>query len=229
MLLFRKFSADFSENYRTKPLSLTSGAEEILLRYRFPGNIRQLKNLVEQMSVLELDRQIESETILGYLPRDESRLPALVDKNGGADDFTERDILYKVLFDMKNDMTDMKKLILQLLQGNANSNELLQEHGNLFEDMTDLPPRAPSVIPNDGPKPLLIEEHNRHQGEESVIVEDISHELEDESLSLEKKEKEMIVKALRKNNNKRKYAAEDLGISERTLYRKIKQYEIENG
>ncbi len=227
LVLFRKFASDFAENYRTKPVTLTPKAEELILGYRFPGNIRQLKNLVEQMSVLEMERSINEETLVKYLPRDQSRLPALVNKDSYEEEFSERDILYKVLFDMKGDMTDMKKLILQLLQGNSNRSEILKKHENLFDEVADLPAPVSESAEN-MTTPLLIEEHGQNEDIVEDIVEDITHELEDESLSLEKKEKEMIIKALRKNNNKRKYAAEDLGISERTLYRKIKQYEIEN-
>ncbi len=223
LLLFKKFATDFAENYRTKPATLSPEAEQILMQYRFPGNIRQLKNLAEQISVLEIDRRIDTETALKYLPRDDSRLPAIVPRESHEEDFTERDILYKVLFDMKKDMTDMKKLILQLLQGNTNHHELLQKHENLFGDVPATTEAEQDL--ESANRALLIEPSHGISG--NSRIEDISHELEDESLSLEKKEKEMIIKALRKNNNKRKYAAQDLGISERTLYRKIKQYEID--
>jgi len=227
LLLFRKFASDFSENYKTKPVILSQEAEKIILEYRFPGNIRQLKNLVEQISVLEYERNIVAEVMFKYIPSDNNRFPALIKTEGKSEeDFsTERDILYKVLFDMRKDMTEMKKLILQLLQGKSNGKELLREHGNLFEDI-------PSYLSSDiieSNNPMLMSSMQNENDEFEETVEDIDLQLEEEdSLSLEKKEKEMILKALGKNNQKRKYAAQDLGISERTLYRKIKQYDIES-
>lgn len=246
VLLFRKFASDFSEKYRTKPLQLTDEAKQVIMKYRFPGNIRQLKNLVEQISVLELNREIDSETLLRYLPREDSMLPALYSEQKETESkFTERDLLYKVLFEMRNDMTELKKLVLQMLQKGEFSDDMLQENEELFKNI-DGKSKNEENLENQ----YLLEEDNKRrafelspvnqdQGKqqrrfESVVedeanIEDIVHVTEnDESLSLEKKEKELIIKALRKNNNKRKYAAQDLGISERTLYRKIKQYELEN-
>lgn len=227
LLLFRKFASDFAENYKTKPVILSLEAEKIILEYRFPGNIRQLKNLVEQISVLEYERSIAAEVMLKYLPSDNNRFPALIKSEGKSEeDFsTERDILYKVLFDMRKDMTEMKKLILQLLQGKSNGKELLREHGNLFEDI----PSYLSTDITENKNPMLMSSIQNESDEFEETVEDIDMELQEEdSLSLEKQEKEMILKALGKNNQKRKYAAQDLGISERTLYRKIKQYDIES-
>ncbi|MFY0687334.1 MAG: sigma 54-interacting transcriptional regulator [Cyclobacteriaceae bacterium] len=230
LLLFKKFAVDFAENYRTKTVILSPEAEELLKKYRFPGNIRQLKNLTEQISILEIDKNISTEKLLSYLPSDQNSLPAVLKKAGDDDDFSERDILYKVLFDMKKDMTDMKKLVLQLIQGNSTRNELMEEHGNLFEDMPTTPlPKVDGSTEDSGTKPPLLIEPKTNEPEYEEVIEDIGHEFEeDDSLSLEKKEKEMIIRALRKNNNKRKYAAQDLGISERTLYRKIKNYEIDS-
>ncbi len=236
LLLFRKFATDFSETYRTKPAYLTENAKQVLLKFRFPGNIRQLKNLVEQISVLELEREIDADTLIKYLPKTDSYLPALVGKSDSKEQFSERDILYKVLFDMKRDMSEMKTLIHQILSEESGSrSEILSKHERLFNEIEDFPEsntekfEAPSVKSTN---PLLLEstvDHEEYGEDNSYEVEDIAHETEDsEDLSLEKKEKEMIIMALRKNNNKRKYAAQDLGISERTLYRKIKQYEIES-
>jgi transcriptional regulator with PAS, ATPase and Fis domain len=220
-LLFRKFASDFAEKYKVKPISLTDDAKEELLKYRFPGNIRQLKNLVEQISVLSTDeKEITLEILRRYLPQENS-LPALY-RNPGLekDGLSERDILYKVLFDMKKDVIDLKKIVMDLIDGNGQAGQLIKENPGLFEDVR----MEPSTIKE--PVVLNIQEKN---AEHSHIqeVHDISHETEDDSLSIEKKEKELIIRALRKNNNKRKYAARDLGISERTLYRKIKQYELE--
>lgn len=229
LLLFRKFASDFSESYKTRPISLTESAKEILLNFRFPGNIRQLKNLVEQMSVLEMEREIDDTTLLKYLPKNTSYLPALVDRHKDGDNFSERDILYKVLFDMKKDMGEMKSLIYEILSGNTSGSEILSQHERLFNDVESMPEPSDPPVRTDNPplKPLMLESSKKD--DEEFEVEDIAHETEDDdSLSLEKKEKEMIIMALRKNNNKRKYAARDLGISERTLYRKIKQYEIDN-
>ncbi|WP_421878234.1 sigma-54 interaction domain-containing protein [Marinoscillum sp.] len=235
VLLFRKFAADFSENYSTKPVVLDDEAKEVLMKFRFPGNIRQLKNLVEQMSVLEMDREISAETLLNYLPKTTSYLPALANKQEDKENFSERDILYKVLFDMKRDMSEMKTLIHQILSEDSSRSEILSEHQRLFSDVDSIPNTNSSDYsePEQPPiKPIMLESHresNSRDEERDYEIEDITHETEDDdSLSLEKKEKEMIIMALKKNSNKRKYAARDLGISERTLYRKIKQYEIDN-
>lgn len=220
-LLFRKFSADFSELYRTKPLSLSPDATELLIRYPFPGNIRQLKNLAEQMSVLEINRLIEPATLRKYLPR-ASTLPALKETFKTDEEISERDLLYKVLFDLRKDVNELKTAV-----GKSNS------HGKNLSDLERLAESsAPATAVNQEPVIVNVNENENPYELKPIIkevdVHDISHETEeDDSLSLEKKEKEMIIKALHKNNNKRKYAARDLGISERTLYRKIKQYQIE--
>jgi transcriptional regulator with PAS, ATPase and Fis domain len=224
LLLFRKFATDFAEKYRVKPISLTEDAATLLLQFPFPGNIRQLKNLVEQISVLELDREITRDKLLRYLPEQQiSRLPALLRDQEPRDAFSERDLLYKVLFDMKKDMNELKKLVYELLQNGHYGDEVINDHKDLF-DGVDPEERRPEPVAN---QQLLLERAKNERMIELAKIEDVQHETEDESLSLERQEKEMIVKALRKNKNKRKYAAQDLGISERTLYRKIKQYEIE--
>ncbi len=235
VLLFRKFTSDFSEKYKVKPISLDLDAQQLLMNYDFPGNIRQLKNIAEQISLLEQNRDVEASTLAKYLPADRSRLPMALTGSGSAGDstdFSERDLLYKVLFDMKKDMNELKKLVLETYQSGGLSQNIINEHQELFQDLdnnslTRTPePQTPNI-----PVPLVIDSGS-NQGDqpsnyEENSIEDIIHEEDDNSLSLEKKEKEMILKALRKHNNKRKYAALDLGISERTLYRKIKQYEID--
>ena len=227
-LLFRKFASDFAEKYRTKPVQLTDDAKEILKRYRWPGNIRQLRNITEQISVLDTDRIVDAEKLLQYLPREKSMVPMLASQAEETDNFTERDILYKVLFELKNDVTELKKLMLQVLKDGDYDTGILEKHQGLFHNLQE--PAEP-VKKEIEPEPYLLEPATPVPVTQPYTydkIEDIAHETaEDDSLSIEKKEKELIIKALKKNNNKRKYAAQDLGISERTLYRKLKQYEIE--
>ncbi len=227
-LLFRKFATDFAEKYRVESIKLDEAAKSRLLRFRFPGNIRQLKNIVEQISALELNRNITEDTLVKYLPQNSSNLPAVYrGENGGGESLNERDLLYKVLFDMKKDMTELKKLVHDMIQSGEVDTGVIQEHPNLFRNLDkELPAHEEFVSEPVAPVYYETQPVETHDYELEK-VEDITHEMEDESLSIEKKEKELIVKALKKNNNKRKYAAKDLGISERTLYRKIKQYEIE--
>jgi len=237
-LLFRKFASDFSETYRVKPINLTPEAIELLLKFRFPGNIRQLKNLVEQISVLSTDtRIISGDKLAGYLPNQGSNLPAIYkSKEEGKEDFSERDLLYKVLFDMKKDMNELKKLVHDVVQTEGQDKQVLEQHKSLFENLDDA---EPTLSPTTEPKPYVLEVDtpahmtpSSYEINESPSIDPNIQDITDvseveESLSIEKKEKELIIKALIKNNNKRKYAAKDLGISERTLYRKIKQYELE--
>lgn len=233
VLLFRKFTSDFSEKYKVKPITLQEEAKKLLVKFPFPGNIRQLKNLAEQISLLEEEREVSESTLNRYLPSVQSRLPATFTSPGGHEstDFSERDILYKVLFEMKKDMNELKKLVLESYHSGGLNSTIINKHQGLFEDMEtpvtfdDTKPSPPVVH-----SPLAIDHQKQSETEddyEEESVEDILHEEDDNSLSLEKKEKEMILRALRKHSNKRKYAAYDLGISERTLYRKIKQYDIE--
>lgn len=228
-LIFRKFAGDFSEKYKTKPLKLTPEAIEILNSYNFPGNIRQLRNMVEQMSVLEFEKTIQADVMQKYLPKIKNSFPVLYKGNTENDSLSERDLLYKVLFDLKNDVTDLKKLVGEIIEGDGNIHpSLTEDHKRLLSTDTPHQIQDPSVV--EQTTPFVIEQPTPSDPmvyNQTEKVEDISHELEDDdSLSIEKKEKELIIKALRKNNNKRKYAAQDLGISERTLYRKIKQYDV---
>jgi transcriptional regulator with PAS, ATPase and Fis domain len=219
-LLFRKFTSDFAEKYRVKPITLTEDAKQILLQYRFPGNIRQLKNLADQISVLSAEqKEINREALMGFLPK-EPTLPALYSQSGQAD-LSEREILYKILFDLKRDVTELKKIVLENPVNAEKFSQMVKEHPTAFDGLpSEIKTETPPVVLNINPSQPAREV----DGEE---VEDITHETEDDSLSIEKKEKELIIKALQKNRNKRKYAARDLGISERTLYRKIKEYGLE--
>lgn len=229
LLLFRKFATDFAEKYKTKPIELTDEAKNIILDYRFPGNIRQLKNLIYDMAITSNNLIISKEVLQKYLPKaTQNNLPVLLDhhQEGTNQNFSDRELLYKVLFDMRKDVTELKKLVFQLLTSNVAGADVLQQHQDLFQDIQTMKPtivdnnRQTAIVPiNDN----IIQIPNEHE-----TIEDISHETEEESLSLERKEKEMIVKALKQHNGKRKYAAEDLGISERTLYRKIKRYNLES-
>ncbi len=224
LLLFRKFASDFADKYKVKPVALDPTAQQLLLKYRFPGNIRQLKNIVEQISVLEVDREIGPEKLQKYIPQAEgSSLPELYQPKREDKSYYEREILYNVLFDMKKDMNDLKGLVHKILSGgDKESARVLSEHEGLFKEMElTRPEQEPQ-------RPVIVEEEPEQTTTYDISgIEDIPHEQENESLSLEEKEKEMIIKALQKNNNKRKYAAKDLGISERTLYRKIKHYDLD--
>lgn len=235
-LLFRKFTADFAEKNKIEPVDLTDSAAQLLTNFRFPGNIRQLKNIAEQITLLEKQRLITPEILNSYLPKNQSSgLPTLYSQFGGNSDLSEREILYKVLFDMRKDVTELKKLVFGLLKGGQISADFMEDHRDLFEDITKPTAVAiPAPSTNVSEYPVYEDEQKEETlridsyHHERDNVEDIAHETEEEVLSLEKNEQEIILKALRKNNFKRKYAAQDLGISERTLYRKIKQYDIED-
>ncbi|MCG1036246.1 sigma 54-interacting transcriptional regulator [Polaribacter sargassicola] len=215
-LLFRKFASDFAQKYRMPSIRLDENAVNLLLNYHFPGNIRQLKNLAEQISVIEEDRIISAIKLQQYLPNNKGNLPAVVGAKKENDFSTERDIMYKILFDMRNDINDLKKLTLDLMK-NGNVEEVQQENHHLLEKIySDKELRESDIEVLNIPK-------NHSTEKDYDFIETIE---EDESLSLQDKEIEMIKKSLEKNSNKRKLAAKELGISERTLYRKIKQYDL---
>ena len=231
-LLFRKFTSDFAEKHHVNPIKLTEDAKQALMAYRYPGNIRQLKNIAEQISLLEMEREVDKVILLKYLPQEGNMMPALYksqDSTGGGDktNFSERDILYKILFDMRNDVEELKKLVHNVLKNENYGEDILKDNEDLFEvKQNEFKENAEGVR-----TPYLLDSRKEEGNDtnESFDLEDYQdaeHEIEEESLSLEKKEKEMIERALSKNQNKRKYAARDLGISERTLYRKIKQYDL---
>jgi DNA-binding NtrC family response regulator len=237
-LLFRKFTTDFSELHRVKPIALTFEAKLLLQKQRFPGNIRQLKNLAEQISILEVgDRIIDEEKLAYYIDFNEPKVSSKLTKSdffNPNEGINEREILYKILFDLKRDVTELKKILLKLMEsGTANAYDILNENLSIFEDIKpkfdefnrniSLPPR------NNSEDAVVISNSQTSKNEHIEDIEVIQEEKSGEDmLSLEKQEKEIIIKALRKNKLKRKYAAKDLGISERTLYRKIKQYDLED-
>ena len=236
-LLFRKFTTDFSESHRVKPISLTNEAKNLLQKQRFPGNIRQLKNLAEQISVLEIgDRIVDEERLQYYLDFNEPKLNSSVVKGEyfqNHEGINEREILYKILFDLKKDVTELKKILLKLIEsGNSNAYDILSENMSIFEDVKEntednVRNKALPTHQSENPTNININSDNLiSEPEEAQYEEIISSSYV--TLSLEKQEKEIIIRALKKNKNKRKYAAKDLGISERTLYRKIKQYDLED-
>jgi transcriptional regulator with PAS, ATPase and Fis domain len=224
-LLFRKFASDFAHKYKMPAIRLEDDAIQFLQKYRWSGNIRQLRNIAEQLSVLETDRDISAATLHSYLPVEGSNLPSVIGGKKSESDFsTERDILYKVLFDMKNDLNDLKKLTLELMQnGNAkvqeNNQKLIKKIYGNDNDVIDFEDdNQTSVMPS--PKKTY---ERREEDDDYLFAEEVE---EEEVLRLEQKEIEMIKKALDKNKGKRKAAADELGISERTLYRKIKQFDL---
>lgn len=218
-LLFRKFASDSAEKYRMPAIQLDEDAQRILINYRWPGNIRQLKNLTEQISIIEKSRIINQETLLKYLPQGQiNELPVLY-KGEDSSKFNERDLLYKVLFDMKKDMNDLKQLVMNLMQNEHDMNDNLGENTHLikrlYRDFEEIKDPSSSIIVKSADNNIQVSEPIQEPEE----VE--------ESLSLQKKEIDFIKRALTKHDGKRKDAAKELGISERTLYRKIKEYDIE--
>ncbi|WP_412560096.1 sigma-54 interaction domain-containing protein [Winogradskyella sp. MIT101101] len=229
-LLFRKFASDFALKYKMPTVKLTDDAIALLLKYRWNGNIRQLRNVAEQVSVLEHNRTINATTLQHYLPNTGSNLPAVVNNSKSESDFSsEREILYKVLFDMKSDLNDLKKLTMELMKNGSNS-DVQKENEHLIEKIygDDKDEEFENAV--EDLEVLSIPEHLETKDDEPEQVEDKYHfaeEIEEEeTLSLQDKELELIKKSLERHNGKRKLAAAELGISERTLYRKIKQYDL---
>jgi transcriptional regulator with PAS, ATPase and Fis domain len=220
-LLFRKFAADFAARYRMPSIKLDDHAEQLLINYSWPGNVRQLKNVTEQISVIEKNREITADVLQKYLPQPQSNQLAVINKGEGGPEFNERELLYKVLFDMKKDLVDLKGIVLEMLQNdghvpasfNSDKAQIIQK---LYDDVQPMERRESSVIPYRSPMTESHSEEEIHEHEE----------LEEESLSLQEKEIDLIKKALEKHRGKRKSAAKELGISERTLYRKINEYNI---
>lgn len=226
-LLFRKFASDFAHKYKMPPLKLDEGAVQVLQKFRWSGNIRQLRNVAEQISVLETNRDINAVTLQSYLPVEGSNLPSVIKKEKSESDFsTERDILYKVLFDMKSDLNDLKKLTLELMKNGAA--KVQDINPNLIQKIYGSQENDSEIDFEEEPRTAIIttpakEEQYQDNNENYLFAETIE---EEEVLRLEQKEIEMIKKSLEKNKGKRKAAADELGISERTLYRKIKQFDL---
>lgn len=216
-LLFRKFCIDFAERNRIQPVKLTDDAKELVLKYPWPGNVRQLKNVAEQVSILAMEKDVSATELKQIVPDiTDNRLPALAEQRyeaGGAGSFTEREILYKLIFDLKKDLTDLKQFVFDVTKHQGNG-EQMPYTTPIQNNNTD----KPLIISQPGTtQPVVLQEKKGYDESETI----------EESLSIADKERELIIKSLRKHRNKRKEAANDLGISERTLYRKIKEYGIE--
>jgi transcriptional regulator with PAS, ATPase and Fis domain len=222
ILLFRKFSVDFSEKYRMPAIRLGAEARNLLLNYDWPGNVRQLKNITEQISIIEREREISAEILQGYLPDYQgAKLPALLQKKDEAHFSSEREILYKILFEMKSDMNDLKKLVLDLIQNEDMDQPFHEANSRVIKNLIREAHIEENVTKVADPKSVDFTIRPVREN-----IQD-TEEIVEESLSLTDKEIEMIKKALEKNKSKRKLAARELGISERTLYRKIKEYGID--
>ncbi len=227
LLLFRKFVVDFAERYKTMPVQLDEDAKDLLTNYPFPGNVRELKNIAEQVSVLSSEKSLTSKELRKFLPeRFMNRMPVLANQPSSATEFAnEREILYKLFFDMKKDVTELKKMFVEILQNpslagqaaNFTQESLLNEHAaHMNHDMLPaLQQNVPAFV-QPAHQPVVLNGDDIHH-----------HEEVEESLNIMDKEKELIIKALKKHRGRRKDAAADLGISERTLYRKLKEYDIE--
>ena len=227
ILLFRKFASDFAQKYHTPAVKLEEDAKAILMNYRWSGNIRQLRNVAEQISVLEKEREINSSIIRSYLPDRKPQLPALIERKGQDSDFgSEREILYKVLFDMKGDLNDLKKLTLDLIKNGKNSDFDEKNQGlieKIYGEKSSIDNKENSF------SSVSLKSESSEIKDVKPLVDKYSYAEtieEEEPLSLHEKELEMIKQALIRSKGKRKLAAEELGISERTLYRKIKQFDI---
>ena len=219
-LIFRKFAHDFAEKYRMPAIKLTESAVEILQDYPWPGNIRQLKNLVEQLSVIETEREIDDFILSGYMPIITEKMPSVIGEE--KDSFSERELMYKFLFDMKKDLTELKKLVLDVIAQGGNSPLSTEQNtviNRLYQEVNETIDSHSRLLP-------VAKDKDAEFAYDKSTDSYEQHEEVEESLSLEDREKELIQKALEKHRGKRKYAAGELGISERTLYRKIKEYNL---
>lgn len=223
-LLFRKFASDFAENYHMPPIQLTEDARKVLISYPWPGNIRELKNITEQISIIEKKREIDADILQTYIPlHQDARFPTVVGNGSQGKSFdSEREILYKVLFDMRNDVNELKKLVHEIMSERANGNVQQPSSSVPYYPQSDLH-LVPAQLNNNMP---TIDISSSQKKSPHADISDTDEYVE-ESLSLDDVEKEMVKKALERNHGKRKNAAKDLNISERTLYRKIKEYGLE--
>lgn len=226
-LLFRKFASDFADKYRMPTIKLTNDAIKLVNSYSWPGNIRQLKNVVEQISVIETERELDAAKLKEYLPTMQPKSTFLAQRDS-EENINERELMYKFLFDMKKDLTELKKLIIEIINKGGNfsvSSDHAELINRLYEDVKVTPIESAKLISPIMEQPVVSDSNYM---EEEVVDEDSFevHEVVEESLSLEDQEKDLIKKALEKHRGKRKYAALELGISERTLYRKIKEYNL---
>lgn len=217
-MLFRKFSSDFSEKNKIPQVKLTDDAKELVLKYPWPGNVRQLKNVAEQVSILAIEKEVTAKELVQIVPDiTANRLPALAEARyeSGGSNFTEREILYKLIFDVKNDLNDLKQFVYDITKHQVNGTQLTNQNFEIPHNTNDEKPFI--ISPTGSNQPIVIQDKKNYVDTETI----------EESLSIVDKERELILKALKKHRNKRKEAANDLGISERTLYRKIKEYGIE--
>ncbi|MDA9952395.1 MAG: sigma-54 dependent transcriptional regulator [Chitinophagales bacterium] len=218
-LLFRKFSSDFAEKNRSHNIRLMPDAASVLKRYAWPGNVRQLKNIAEQCAILSDQVELNGAELSRFIPDNPSNLPKLIDSKGSQDNFSEREILYKIMFDLKNDMNELKKFVLQMAKSKGFSTDAIQDVGQESNnEIEQLPQSYSGQVKSEAESKAAFIIQNNDNFNESEEVE--------ETLSLADMEKMMIIKSLEKFKGKRKNAADELGISERTLYRKIKEYEI---
>ena len=228
-LLFRKFAADFAHKYKMPPIKLDDDAIQLLIKYRWSGNIRQLRNVAEQISVLETKREISLQTLHSYLPQENANLPSVIGTKKSESDFSnEREILYKVLFDMKSDLNDLKKLTLELMKNGAKVQDI---NPSLIQKVYGSKEAESEISFEESPRVNVIPTQTQTHQEEFEDEDDQNYldaetVEEEEVLKLEQKEIELIKKSLERHKGKRKAAADELGISERTLYRKIKQFDL---
>lgn len=232
-LLFRKFVVDFADKYRTPGIQLTEDAQELLRNYSWPGNVRQLKNIAEQIAVLEKERVVDARVLSQYIPKESgSNLPMAI-KDSSKENFSERDLLYKVLFDMKKDMVDLKKLVVELIQKGFNPGTIEQHSPYINQLYQEVRPNTAALVNEEYVTPnsstLTIHNPNASNANSNDYLTYDTQDVEEveESLSLMDKESDLIKKALKKHKGKRKAAAQELGISERTLYRKIKDLNLD--
>jgi transcriptional regulator with PAS, ATPase and Fis domain len=226
-LIFRKFASNFADKYRMPTIRLTDEAAQILSAYRWPGNIRQLKNLTEQISVIEQERLIDANLLKKYLPQDYAQnLPAVIHSGDNTMDSVEKEMLYKVIFELKQEINEVKRAVVELLQDGVSSEP--NDRNAMIRKMASEPIKSSSMV-NPTMNDFHYSDADANMDSEFIYQDPVidDHEEIEESLSLEEREKELILKALEKHRGKRKNAAKELGISERTLYRKIKEYDIQ--